>query len=45
MIQLLHRPTQDQRIIQHNRTWQQFQLIQQGFASHLEAAQKWFAQI
>ncbi len=29
--QLLNRPAQDQRIIEHNRTWQQFQLIQQGF--------------
>lgn len=30
---LLDRPTQDQRIIQHGRTWQQFKLIQEGFAN------------
>jgi Uma2 family endonuclease len=32
MIQLLDRPLQDQRIVQQNRTWQQFKLIQEGFA-------------
>jgi Uma2 family endonuclease len=29
--QLLNRPAQDQRIVEYNRTWQQFKLIQQGF--------------
>ncbi len=30
---LLDRSTQDQRIIQRGRTWQQFKLIQEGFAN------------
>jgi Uma2 family endonuclease len=30
---LLNKPTQDQRIVQHGRTWQQFKLIQEGFAN------------
>lgn len=30
---LLDTPTQDRRIIQHGRTWQQFKLIQEGFAN------------
>jgi|GEM_PF-5877828 hypothetical protein len=31
MVQLLNQPSQDQRIIQAERTWEQFKLIQQGF--------------
>ncbi len=31
--QLLDKPIRDQRIIQHGRTWQQFKLIQEGFAN------------
>ena len=31
MVQLLNQPIQDQRIIQPERTWEQFKLIQQGF--------------
>ncbi len=31
MVQLFHQPIQDQRIVQVNRTWKQFKLIQQGF--------------
>jgi Uma2 family endonuclease len=31
MVQLLNRPSQDQRIIQSDLTWEQFTLIQQGF--------------
>jgi Uma2 family endonuclease len=30
---LLDKPTQDQRIVQHGRTWRQFKLIQEGFAN------------
>ena len=33
MVQLLDQPIQDQRIIQSGRTWQQFKLIQEGFAN------------
>lgn len=33
MVQLLAQPIQDQRIIQSGRTWQQFKLIQEGFAN------------
>jgi Uma2 family endonuclease len=33
MVQLLTQPIQDQRIIQSERTWEQFKLIQQGFAN------------
>ncbi|HEY9727078.1 MAG TPA: Uma2 family endonuclease [Chroococcales cyanobacterium] len=33
MVQLLDHPIQDQRIIQPGRTWQQFKLIQEGFAN------------
>lgn len=35
MVQLLNQPIQDQRIIQPERTWEQFKLIQQGFAHAL----------
>ncbi len=35
MVQLLNQPIQDQRIIQSGRTWEQFKLIQQGFAHSL----------
>jgi Uma2 family endonuclease len=31
MVQLLSPPSQDQRIIHHNRSWAQFKLIEQGF--------------
>jgi Uma2 family endonuclease len=31
MVQLLNQPSQDQRIVQTERTWEQFKLIQQGF--------------
>lgn len=31
MVQLLNQPIQDQRIVQSERTWEQFKLIQQGF--------------
>lgn len=31
MIQLINQPTQDQRIVQPERTWEQFKLIRQGF--------------
>ncbi len=30
--QLFAQPTRDQRIVHHGRTWQQFKLIQEGFA-------------
>ena len=30
--QLFEQPTRDQRIVHHGRTWQQFKLIQEGFA-------------
>ena len=33
MVQLLDQPIPDQRIIQSGRTWQQFKLIQEGFAN------------
>jgi Uma2 family endonuclease len=33
MVQLLQKPISDQRIIQSDRTWQQFKLIQEGFAT------------
>ena len=33
MVQLQEQPTQDQRIIQPDRTWEQFALIRQGFAN------------
>lgn len=33
MVQLLDQAIQDQRIIQSGRTWQQFKLIQEGFAN------------
>jgi hypothetical protein len=32
MVQFRHRPTQDQRIVQQGRTWQQFKLVQEGLA-------------
>ncbi|HIK43962.1 MAG TPA: Uma2 family endonuclease [Leptolyngbyaceae cyanobacterium M65_K2018_010] len=31
MVQVVKQPTQDQRIVQPERTWEQFKLIQQGF--------------
>ncbi len=33
MVQLLDQPMQEQGIIQSGRTWQQFKLIQGGFAN------------
>ena len=31
MVQLPNQPSQDQRIVQSERNWEQFKLIQQGF--------------
>jgi Uma2 family endonuclease len=33
MVQLLQKPIPDQRIIQSDRTWQQFKLVQEGLAT------------